>query len=61
MDLIYCLPAMYNSWATLAMGRTSYHVMVEFQQVHWVRSAMVRPRSVVILGDPACLLKVKLT
>ena len=59
MNLIYCLPAMYNSWATLAMGWTSYHVMMEFQQVHWVRSAMIRPRSVVILGDQACLLKVK--
>ena len=60
MDLTYCLPAMYNSWATLAMGRTSYHVMMEFQQVHWVRSAMIRPRSVVILGDQACLLKLKI-
>ena len=60
MDLIYCLPAMYNSWATLALGRTSCHVMMEFQQVHWVRSAMIRPRSVVILGDQACLLKLKI-
>ena len=60
IDFIYCLPAMYNCWATLAMGRTSYHVMVEFQQVHWVRSAVVRPRSVVILGDPAFLLTLKI-
>ena len=51
---------MYNCWATLAMGRTSYHVSVEFQQVHWVRSAVVRPRSVVILGDPAFLLTLKI-